>query len=810
MIEVLRSSPIDKDKFVARIKHDSKGNTWYLDEERRVTLLDDKGKAELQRQQQEERAGNTVVPADGFPLFGTKMTAFNKDMPAPPGEIAPPENESHSTTTKPADEVGSVGAKSTEASDIKTARRETGSALTNTFGRPEKISGTNIPYWTDKDGRILMVGADAEPYEVEPGDTVTIPNLKGERVTKEFKSKDEGWIDAAPKKAPRKDKSTFESTDNDDDEKARRKAKGKKESTHKTPGEEVPGVTLRAKDLPDEVIEKDGNFYVRRGNAISTAKPEEVAAYAKFKEEQEAYQKRLKEIAATKSTGDTVARPGMKGEDIEDLFPDREQVPGLSPENDASINQVLKKELGLDEGDDTENVIQIPVTIPLWYREHFVPVGKSKKVFKYVFPSGEVMRDDVKGDPEKHFTAKEVDSLIALQKARDQTKIEADLRAKVAAEKETEERLSPPEAPKVNLPELIDGAKVLTVAEIFADKKKEQLFLKVCNRLDEEAGSSTYAWVLTKLGEGKQALSEGESRMITRARHEFANRMKIGETLRDGIKKEHVEMAMRRNGALREDAEYNGPEKTFEIMKTQVLNIAMSRSATELLRYTNALSTLKRVEESQAYTAYTKEVEMLVKRANISPNTYSATGFTTPGGRKSGRSIIKKELIDKRYSSFRSALRARSFVRQAGRLDRGIQSAGFTKEGIESAQNSIAQFLALTLTDDPDLRLALQQAAARNKSMESMLPPEEKPTTLNEAREAGAQQAGGFKAFWENQVSGMSDFAALPREDKMQRLNESAASYANTERKPGILGRILQMIFTKLLGVEKEKIAKTL
>lgn len=292
-------------------------------------------------------------------------------------------------------------------------------------------------------------------------------------------------------------------------------------------------------------------------------------------------------------------------------------------------------------------------------------------------------------------------------------------------------------------PKLLKGAREFRQREIQADKELERSFLIVVNRLDPRQGAEIYHRLL-EAEHGGANLEGSDLAFLAYARAEFSNRLKIGETLQDKITASDLQIAKRRNEALRNEVDLDSDEVALGYMKQQAMVLAMKMSDVEAREIMQAYQILDRDRSTSRYKIWEHSTQSLLKRAGVGWEEYKDV-FKLED--KEARIATRHEL-EKRIAEGRSAIRnvlswanplfgrsrfsqADRMVQKAMSLEKALSKPGTEVHRVDEQLGVITNFMQLSLTHDPEARRAFQQSAMRN---EDLVAAETRPLTYGEMR----------------------------------------------------------------------------
>lgn len=260
------SNPDRENTFVARIKEDKEGRQWYLDNNRKVVSVDDTAKAEVRRQQVEKAAGREVVPAPGFPEFGT-MLGF-EEMPVAAGEPAPEGPEQREQEAGGQQEPQNAE----EAREQAKARREAARGMLNEkYNNRVAVEGTKGFFWHDPEtDKAVLIQGDGDTRELAAGESFNFGDRENPQ-WKKWGGSEAGWADATEA-----DIRTAQRPE--DGRHARGTGKRAKGPQRATPIEGAPGY----RSQPEGEVafhEVGGAVMVKQSNGVRTATVEEIAQY---------------------------------------------------------------------------------------------------------------------------------------------------------------------------------------------------------------------------------------------------------------------------------------------------------------------------------------------------------------------------------------------------------------------------------------------------------------------------------------------------------------------------------------------------
>lgn len=291
-------------------------------------------------------------------------------------------------------------------------------------------------------------------------------------------------------------------------------------------------------------------------------------------------------------------------------------------------------------------------------------------------------------------------------------------------------------------PRLNDGVKALTQAEIQASPELERNFKRTIERLDpERAGALYLKWTSGEI------LDDPELAVLAYARNEFANRLDAGTKLATKLNKADVGTGRMRSLAFRNEVDMNGVDKTLAEMRKQTLILAMKMTDEELSRVVRAYETLDRDRSTSEYKQWETNVHSVAQKTGTRWDDYSEK-ISARVQSRSGRIELRHEAektIAKKYGAFRNVIaqfnpffdtsrfsRADRVVQTADSVERALKEKPLLRE-INQQLAIITDFMKLTLNHDPEVRRALQQAAARNAAISV---PNAGPGTFSEIQAA--------------------------------------------------------------------------
>jgi hypothetical protein len=556
---------------------------------------------------------------------------------------------------------------------------------------------------------------------------------------------------------------------------------------------------LRAGEIENGVLKKVADtFYIKSGNKTRTATAEEIAAYDNLKET-------IKRTDAGPNVelADVVdgARSGaVRGQYLEDMF----EATGVSHEE---LLRRLKDRNGQRYSPTAPELRQ---TV-----SEEVVEDPREALLRRLDPAGftpyEIHADNWRGGP-GHGTPNTYTHRDALGYVFTQAEIDWAAASRIEAQRQNSARrvaservASRPgqvvrgqesaEAPDWSIQRKeFAGLTPKSVREILANRADAKNFGELIESLDPNGLE------IMRKSIANEPLTAEERKILNYGRHEYARRMKQIEFIHSQIKTSDLETVARRDEDFAAALGLDGPARTAELFKQQIVQMGMmNREALD--RLYNTYENLAYLRDTANFRNWEKDINTLCEKSGTAVKDFDTT-------------FDLRDAASRRASQNALADNFRKLMRKAVRVGDKLKPSRFSPQsfyvrGVDKELGTLTEVLKYTITNNPEVVHMLEQESFRNENLATDA--EQGPHTYAEAQTEKNKAPKSAEELVQAHVKKFltadgRDWDHASVDERTESLGELHSSGRSAEKKRGTgwFARAMTSFFRSLFGREVE------